>query len=62
MKSKIDLKVVLKDKFIVLGVVCEYWNKNFINYLLKNYSELLGVGILYLKNVVKVLNDESIEF
>lgn len=59
-ESGIDLKVVIIDGFIVLGVVCEYWNRNFINYLLKIYSEFLGVGILYLKIVVKVLNDINI--
>lgn len=59
-ESGIDLKVVIIDGFIVLGVVCEYWNRNFINYLLKIYSEFLGVGILYLKSVVKVLNDFKI--
>lgn len=59
-ESGIDLKVVIIDGFIVLGVVCEYWNRNFINYLLKIYIEFLGVGILYLKIVVKVLNDINI--
>lgn len=61
MKSKIDLKAVSKDKLTVLGVACEHRNKNLINYLLKNHSELLGVGIPYLKNAAKASNDESIE-
>lgn len=60
MKSKIDLKVVLKDNFIVLGVVCEYWNRNFINFLLNEYNDLLGVGKKDLEFVVKDLNDDYI--
>lgn len=30
----LDFKVLIDDKFIVLGVVCEYRNINFIKYLL----------------------------
>lgn len=60
-KSKIDLKAVSKDKLTVLGVACEHRNRNLINYLLKNHSELLGFGIPYLKNAAKTSNDENIE-
>lgn len=61
MKSKIDLGVVSTDGLTVLGVACEHRNINLINYLLKNHSELLGVGTPYLKNAAKVSNDENIE-
>lgn len=57
----IDLCVIIVDEFIVFGVVCEYWNRNFINFLLNEYYELLGVGKKYLEIVVKVLNDKYIE-
>lgn len=60
-KSKIDLKAVSTDGLTVLGVACEHRNRNLINYLLKNHSELLGVGTPYLRNAAKASNDENIE-
>lgn len=42
-KGGIDFEVFIDDRFIVLGVVCEYRNINFIKYLLKYYFELVGV-------------------
>lgn len=43
-KGGIDLYVIIVDGLIVFGVVCEYWNRSFINFLLNEYYELLGVG------------------
>lgn len=60
-KRKIDLKAVSTDELTVLGVACEHRNRNLINYLLKNHSELLGVGTPDLKKAAKASNDENIE-
>lgn len=46
----------------MLGVVCEYRNKNFIKYLLKNYFELVGVVMIELCKVVYEIYDEYIFF
>lgn len=61
-KGGIDLWVFIVDRFIVLGVVCEYRNKNFIKYLLKNYFELVGVVMIELCKVVYEIYDEYIYF
>lgn len=60
-ESGIDLKAVTTDGLTVLGVACEHRNRNLINYLLKTHSELLGVGIPYLKIAAKASNDINIQ-
>lgn len=60
-ESGIDLKAVTTDGLTVLGVACEHRNRNLINYLLKTHSELLGVGIPYLKSAAKASNDFKIQ-
>lgn len=60
-ESGIDLKAFTTDGLTVLGVACEHRNRNLINYLLKTHSELLGVGIPYLKSAAKASNDFKIQ-
>lgn len=61
-QSGIDLQAVSTDGLTVLGVACQYQNRKLINYLLREHNQLLGVGILCLKNAAKDANDENIEY
>lgn len=59
--SGIDLQALTVDRLTVLGVACEYRNRNLITYLLENHNELLGIEIPYLKNAAKASFDHDIE-
>lgn len=61
-KVDIDLNVIICDGNIVLGVVCEYRNKFFIDFLLKKYFELINNNNLKLLEIVEVIEDFSIIF